>query len=86
MSFWSNVKTAIINFLYDEDRAVDSLDPAHSPEDTISGNLALDPGNPIDAGIADVLNDIQPDHTADALAHQEVLEKADAEYEADAGK
>ncbi len=75
-SHTSVMKQAILNFLYNLDRAIASLFGA-PPQETISSELGRHETNPlVDLG-ADLLDDIQANHTENAEKHATLLDNAD---------
>ncbi len=70
------MKQAILNFLYNLDRAVASLFGA-PPQETISSELGRHEANPLVDFGADLLDDIQANHTENAEKHATLLDNAD---------
>lgn len=66
----------LLNFLYNEDRAVASLGGA-PPQETISSEIGRHDKNPVVDLAADALDDIQKNHVEDAIAHANRLDAAD---------
>jgi hypothetical protein len=64
----------LVNFAYNEDRAIDSL-TGKDPESTISADIGLHRSNPIDNAAAVVLDTIQTNHVENALSNAELLEQ-----------
>ena len=74
--FLERVKSALGNFLYNEDRAVNSL-AGHPAQETISSDIGRDPGNKVYGALGGVLDKIQPDHIKNAVKHANALDAAD---------
>lgn len=62
------------------DRAFASLAGA-PPQETISSEIGRHESNPVDKVAADILNDIQTNHTENAVNHANALDKADNGFE-----
>lgn len=79
--FFTGVKTRLMNFLYNEDRSIDSL-AGGKPQETISSEIGRRAAtDPVAAVAADVLNAIQKDHTENAVKHATALDAADNGFE-----
>ena len=70
------MKQAVLNFLYNVDRAVASLFGAPRQE-TISSEVGRHQDNPAVEEAADVLDAIQPGHVEAAVKKADALDKAD---------
>lgn len=72
-----SLRTRFVNFLYNLDRAVASLFGAPAQE-TISSEIGRHASTDPVAKIADkVLDDIQANHSENAVKHADALEKVD---------
>ena len=71
-----SVKSRLINFLYNSDRAIASIFGA-SPQETISSEIGRHESNPVDEEAADALDAIQKDHVENAVIHANTLDAAD---------
>ena len=72
----SKIKYCIINFLYNEDRAIASLGGA-PPQETLSSEIGRHQENPIVNVVQDVLDKVSKEHTQKAITHANALDKAD---------
>ena len=72
------MKRAILNFLYNVDRALASLFGAPRQE-TISSEIGRHQDQPIVEEASDVLDAIQPGHVEAAVKKADALDKADRE-------
>jgi len=75
------VKSRLMNFLYNEDRAIASAAGA-PPQETISSETGrLRYKEKWAAILCEVLNDIQPGHCDHAIKHADALDKVDDGFE-----
>lgn len=75
------MKKRILNFFYNEDRAVASLDGA-PPQETISSEIGRHRfNNPIANLAYKILDKIQPGHCEIAVKHADALDAADNGFE-----
>lgn len=79
-AFFREIGRRLINFLYNEDRAIASIGGAPAQE-TISAASEIHKANPVVDVLEDGLNKIQPGHTVSALEHARALEAADKALE-----
>ena len=77
---FKKLKSMLLNFLYNEDRAIASLAGA-PPQETISSELGRHDANPVDDVAADLLDDIQANHTEVAIKHADALDAVDNGFE-----
>lgn len=70
------LKSRLVNFLYNLDRAAASLFGA-KPQETISSEIGRHDQNPIVDVAADALDDIQKNHVENAVTHANALDAAD---------
>lgn len=77
MAFKGTIKSRAIGFVYNLDRALASLMVGAPPQATISSMIGDDPTNPIDKHFAALLDRIQRDHIANAVAHANALQAVD---------
>lgn len=77
----TTIKQRLMDFLYNEDRAIASAAGA-PPQETISSEVGrLQNTDILAKALCEVLNDIQPGHCTHAVAHADALDKADDGFE-----
>ena len=77
MKILSAIKKRVLNFLYNEDRAIASAIGA-PPQETLSSEIGRhQDDSPVIDILQDTLDTIQKDHTKKAIAHADRLNKAD---------
>lgn len=72
------IKTRLLGFLYNEDRAIASVAGA-PPQETISSEIGrgAKAGDPVAKAAEDVLDTIQKDHCENAVIHANKLDAVD---------
>lgn len=71
------LKSNVVDFIYNLDRAIASLFGA-PPQETISSEAGRhEATNPLADAASDVLDKIQPGHTENAIIHANLLDAAD---------